>query len=253
MTEEVFTPERPAPPYRGTAFADPAELAADLAAEGFVRLSGAHFPIDVLGAEFAGFRAGWEELRQDDQLVDGGFYRYRRYGRLHAVSTDAGLSLSPLPHRSFRQDSIPMWREQERMFAPIPPETLADSCLHALVSTDLALASRVRDSPEWTVGLHLIRIVARTGESGLPTPEGRHRDGHSFVGMHLLRKENSAGGESSIYRDGHPDVRFTLTEPLDSVLVDDTALWHEASPISVRDRTGGRAVRDMLLVDLNPA
>ncbi|MEU3627961.1 hypothetical protein BS329_36150 [Amycolatopsis coloradensis] len=253
MTEEVCTPERPAPPGRGTAFADPADLTAALAADGFVRLSETHFPIDVLDAEFAEFRACWEELKQDDQLVDGGFYRYRRYGRLRAVSTDAGLSLSPLPHQPFRQDSIPMWREHERTFAPIPPATLANRCLHALVSTDVTLASTVRDNPEWTVGLHLIRIVARTGESGLPTPEGRHRDGHSFVGMHLLRKENSAGGESSIYRDGHPDVRFTLADPLDSVLVDDTALWHEASPISVRDRTGGRAVRDMLLVDLNPA
>ncbi|MGZ3145621.1 2OG-Fe dioxygenase family protein [Lentzea chajnantorensis] len=230
-----------------------AELVAGLAAEGFVRLSGTDFPVDTGGAEFAEFRAGWEDLIRDDALVDGGSYRYRRYGRLAAVPVGEGFELTPLPHRAFRQDSIPMWRSNERLFAPIEPAFLTNPCLHDLISTDLALAALVRSCPEWTVGLHMIRIVAVPGEPGLPTPEGRHRDGHSFVGMHLVRRENSAGGESTIYRDGLPEVRFTLRDPLESVLVDDTAIWHEASPISILDPAGGRTVRDMLLVDVNPA
>jgi len=230
-----------------------ADLVTGLAGEGFVRLSGQDFPVDTGGTAFAEFRAGWEDLVLDGALVDGGSYRYRRYGRLAAVPSGAGFDLTPLPHTAFRQDGIPMWRSNDRLFAPIESAFLDNLCLRELVTTDLALAARIRSSPEWTVGLHLIRIVAVAGEPGLPTPEGRHRDGHSFVGMHLVRRENSAGGESAIYRDGLPDVRFTLRDPLESVLVDDTAVWHEASPISILDPAGGRTVRDMLLVDVNPA
>lgn len=230
-----------------------ADLVAGLAGEGFVRLSGPDFPVDTGGAAFAEFRAGWEDLVRDSALVDGGSYRYRRYGRVTAVPTGAGFELTPLPHQTFRQDSIPMWRSSDRLFAPIEPAFLDNLCLRDVIATDLSLAAQVRSCGEWTVGLHMIRIVAVNGEPGLPTPEGRHRDGHSFVGMHLVRRENSAGGESTIYRDGLPEVRFTLRDPLESVLVDDTAIWHEASPISILDPAGGRTVRDMLLVDINPA
>ena len=45
---------------------------------------------------------------------------------------------------------------------------------------------------------------------------------------------------------------FTLESPLDSVLVDDTAVRHAVSPIAAHDPAAGRAVRDMLLVDINP-
>ncbi|MDR6593977.1 2OG-Fe dioxygenase family protein [Saccharothrix longispora] len=251
MTEDLRTSELVARPD-GTGF-PAAEVAAAVAGDGFARLGAEHFPVDPEGGDFARFRETWEDLELDGALVDGGCYRYRRYGRLRAVRTADGISLSALPHAAFRQDGIPMWRGDERMFAPIRPAALADACLHALVTADLAAADLVRTSPEWTVGLHLIRIIALDGETGLPTPEGRHRDGHAFVGMHLLRRENSAGGVSTVYRDGRPDVRFTLESPLDSVLVDDTAVWHEVSPIAVRDRAGGRAVRDMLLVDINPS
>ncbi|MFJ8959782.1 2OG-Fe dioxygenase family protein [Lentzea sp. NPDC102401] len=230
-----------------------ADLVAGLAGDGFARLSGQDFAVDTGGAAFRDFRAGWEDLVLDGALVDGGSYRYRRYGRLAAVPSGAGFELTPLPHRTFRQDGIPMWRSNDRLFAPIEPAFLDDRCLREIITTDLSLAAQVRSSPEWTVGLHMIRIVAVAGEPGLPTPEGRHRDGHSFVGMHLVRRENSAGGESAIYRDGLPDVQFTLRDPLESVLVDDTAIWHEASPISILDPAGGRTVRDMLLVDVNPA
>ncbi len=229
------------------------ELAAAVAGEGFVRSAARDLPIAVTGPRFDAFRATWEDLRQDEDLVDGGAYRYRRYGRLRAVSTADGFAMEPLANKPFRQDGIPMWREAERHFAPLGPRTLADPSLRALVAFDLTVAGLVRDHREWTVGLHAIRVVARSGETGLPTPEGVHRDGHSFVGMHLMRRENSRGGESRVHRTGRPDVVFTLESPLDSVLVDDTAVRHSASPIAVRDPAAGRTVRDMLLVDVNPA
>lgn len=228
-------------------------LAATVTDDGFVQTTAADLPVDVTGPGFDTFRATWDDLRPDEDLVDGGAYRFRRYGRLRAVPRADGFAMEPLPNEPFRQDSIPMWRESERHFAPLGVRMLADPCLRALVAFDLTVAGLVRDHREWTVGLHAIRVVARTGETGLPTPEGLHRDGHSFVGMHLVRRENARGGESRIHRSGRADVAFTLTAPLDSVLVDDTAVWHAASPIAVHDPSAGRTVRDMLLVDVNPA
>jgi hypothetical protein len=229
------------------------DLAASVADDGFARFTARDLAIDTSGPAFERFRAIWEDLEPDEDLADGGAYRFRRYGLLRAVSTPDGFVLEPLPHRPFRQDDIPMWRDAERHFAPLTPPMLADPCLDALVAFDLAVADRVRPGTDWTVGLHTIRVVARAGESGLPTPEGVHRDGHAFVGMHLVRRENGTGGESRVRRDGHPDAEFTLTSPLDSVLVDDTAVRHAVSPIAAHDPTAGRTVRDMLLVDLNPA
>ena len=70
--------------------------------------------------------------------------------------------------------------------------------------------------------------------------------------MHLLRRDGCRGGTSLIYTSGGalPDVELPLLEPLDSLLVDDTELEHEVTQIEGVDLRG---VRDMLLVDLNPA
>ncbi|WP_165922096.1 2OG-Fe dioxygenase family protein [Pseudonocardia endophytica] len=228
-------------------------MADSVAGDGFARFTARELSPGTTRPEFDAFRAVWEDLEPDADLADGGAYRFRRYGLVRAVSTPDGFATEPLPHRGFRQDVIPMWRDAERHFAPLSSSTLADPCLGALVAFDLTVAGQVRPSREWVVGLHAIRVVARAGESGLPTPEGVHRDGHSFVGMHLVRRENARGGESRIHRTGRPDVVFTLGSPLDSVLVDDTAVRHAVSPIVPLDPYAGRTVRDMLLVDLNPA
>ena len=48
-----------------------------------------------------------------------------------------------------------------------------------------------------------------------------------------------------------PLERFTLGQPLDCVIVEDAAVWHEVTPIRAAPGAA-EGVRDMLLVDLNP-
>lgn len=223
-----------------------------LATEDFVAVRGADltglFPTDAVGR----LARCWERLERDDALVDGGTYRYRRYGRLRADRDAPGhWRLTPLPHAPFRQSAehIPHYGGRARMFGPIPPADLLDPALVGLVAMDLDVVGHAApDVLAWEIGLHMVRVVAVQGAPGSPTPEGRHRDGHDFVGMHLLTRTGCVGGESTVHPAGRAPVRLTMTERLDTIIVADPKLTHEVSPVRAENGTG---IRDMLLVDLN--
>lgn len=223
-----------------------------LAAEDFVLVPGGELTTLLPADDLDRLTTDWERLERDEALFDGGAYRYRRYGRLRAECDAPGhRRFTPLPHAPFRQPAelIPGYQGQARLFGAIPEETLVSPALLGLVAADLAVVERVTGHPgRWEVGLHMVRIVAQPGAPGSPTPEGRHRDGHDFVGMHLIRRARCAGGESTVYREGRAPVRATLTARLDSLVVADARLTHEVTPV-VAD--GGTGIRDMLLVDLN--
>jgi hypothetical protein len=231
-------------------------LARRLGERGYLPVRAAELAERLVGAGLESFREEWESLPPDRELVDGGRYRFRRFGRLRAGRAPAGeLVLGALPHAPFQQDArhIPLYGGRARTFSPISPAVLEHPALHAIVAFDLEIVSRLApDVPAWVVGLHMVRIVAEPAGTGSPTPEGRHRDGHRYVGMHLLRRVDCHGGASLIYTSGSPtpDVELTMLEPLDSLIVDDTELEHEVTRI---EGVGRRGVRDMLLVDLNPA
>ena len=157
--------------------------------------------------------------------------------------------ITALEHTAFRQDTNPLYRGRSRLFEPI--QVLDDPVLRHLVEYDVRVAESLRPIGDWEVGLHQVRIVARGGDAGLPTPEGRHRDGHLFVGMHMLARRDCIGGESIVELADGTVERFTLEQPLDSVIVEDAAVWHEVTPIRAAPGAA-EGIRDMLLVDLNP-
>ncbi|WP_369269321.1 2OG-Fe dioxygenase family protein [Streptomyces sp. R11] len=224
-------------------------LAEETVQEGFVILQGAQLRPLLPESEFTAFARFWSDLPLDTTLHDGGRYRHRRYGRLRVEIGDDGAEFEVLPHKTFRQDGIPLWKGTDREFAPAGEEALLHPAMTALVGFDTDLARSITGRRSWEVGIHLIRMVAHAGEQGLPTPEGRHRDGHCYIGMHLVRREGCVGGESTVYPDSGEAVRLTLTEPMDSIFVDDRLVTHEVSPTVAVGETG---IRDMLLVDINP-
>jgi len=201
-------------------------------------------------ADLEELRGAFENLPVDTQTDGVDVYRERRYGRLRVdVDADA-VSLQVLPNAVFRQDSIPLWRGKDRVFEPVPEEVLLSAAIRALVEFDARMATAADGNTSWRAGIHLVRVVARAGADGLPTPEGRHRDGHSFVGLHLMRRDDVTGGVSTIHpNDGSPQVRTTLHQPLDSMFFDDNMITHEVSPVVPE---GAFGVRDMLQIDFNP-
>jgi hypothetical protein len=193
----------------------------------------------------------WDYLEPDQYLQGGVQFRLRRYGRFRwsAVEDD----LTAIPNEPYFQP-----REENsyaggiaRSFAPLVPDTVANSFLHALVRSTFACLPVAGDwlRHAWEVRIHQIRIVALPGEPGLPAPEGIHQDGTDFLTLHLVRRRNVEGAETTIYDlQRRPIWQDTMREPLDSLILEDPRILHGVTPVHSADgRTPG--TRDMLGVD----
>ncbi|HEV2097490.1 MAG TPA: 2OG-Fe dioxygenase family protein, partial [Stellaceae bacterium] len=100
----------------------------------------------------------------------------------------------------------------------------------------------------WHVELHQFRIEAQAGQHGHPTPEGMHRDGVDWVLVLMVRRQNIASGKTTIYDLAkRPLGSFTLTQPLDSALVDDSRVFHGVTAVVPLDPLLP-AYRDVLVV-----
>jgi len=193
----------------------------------------------------------WDHLELDMYLAHGGKFRLRRYGR---------YSWSPATNALTAQQHEPYFQPEEensyaggiaRDFAPLLPDMAHNPFLHALVRSTFACLPLADDRKgmTWEVRVHQIRIVASPGEPGLPAPEGIHQDGTDFLTLHLVRRRNVVGAESTIYDLNRvPLGRYTMREPLDSLILEDPRVLHGVTPVHSTD---GRApgTRDLLGVD----
>jgi hypothetical protein len=103
-------------------------------------------------------------------------------------------------------------------------------------------ASDVRGTPhtKWCIEAHQFRIDTTDG-IGRPTPEGAHRDGVDFVAVFMLGRVGIKGGETRVFdAHGPQGERFTLSEPWSLMLLDDTRVIHESTPIQPLDKGGHR-------------
>ncbi|MEU8028614.1 2OG-Fe dioxygenase family protein [Streptomyces sp. NPDC049099] len=199
--------------------------------------------------ELKSFRESWEDLPVDAYMKDGADYRRRRYGSFRGVDR-----MEPDAHGVFHQsvEVNALHGGVDRLFPPLAEEVKASKVLRTLVA---ALADRLPgefDRRRGGVGVHQIRITATRGTNGLPAPEGVHEDGHHFVAQVFMGRVGVQGGASQIYdREMRPLLRTTLTEPFETIIIDDRRVFHGVDAIEPADghRTG---VRDMLLVDFFP-
>jgi hypothetical protein len=112
----------------------------------------------------------------------------------------------------------------------------------------VALSARcgaLKGDQPWYVEAHQFRIDTTDG-IGRPTPEGAHRDGVDLVAVLLVDREGIKGGETRVFdSDGPAGLRFTMSEPWTTLLLDDTRVIHESTPIQPL-ATGGH--RDTLVL-----
>ncbi len=200
--------------------------------------------------DWASFAASWDDLGVDTYMADGARYRRRRFAAFRATP-DAITRKQHQPHYQSR-DYNPLNGGIERWFEPVTETIASHPALGTILRTSQALFDRMTPAdlrpPAWHVEIHQFRIEARPGEEGLPTPEGMHRDGVDWVLVLMVRRENVASGETTIYDlVKRPLGSFTLTAPLNSALVDDSRVYHGVTAVMPLD-PARPAYRDVLVV-----
>jgi hypothetical protein len=183
----------------------------------------------VAQSDIAALRIGWDDLPLDGYLRDGGSYRRRR----HSCFLVDGAGVRLAAHRAHWQslDYNALHGGMERMYQPLSPELVASPAWPRLLEALGALFSQVRAATPWHVEAHQFRIDTSDG-IGRPTPEGAHRDGVDFVAVFVVERHGVKGGETRVFDAVGPDGhRFTLEDPWSLLLLDDTRMIHESTPI----------------------
>lgn len=186
--------------------------------------------------DWSAFQKSWSLLSLDKFMADGGRYRKRRYATLSAEASHLDFQIEPhQPHyqnRNYNQlnGGIP------RHFDPIDDAILRGNTMSSLLTFCCDLFGRLSPYSDWHIEIHQFRIETDGTQVALPTPEGPHRDGVSFVMMLMVNRFNVVGGETIIYdlEDRRLD-EFTLANPLEVVFVNDERIRHAVAPVAPFD------------------
>jgi hypothetical protein len=222
-----------------------------LTREGFARLRGAEtrglLPPAAL-AGFDAFAASWDGMERDRHMADGGRYRRRRHAILSARAGVPGVA---------READGPHWQALDhnklnggvqRFFEPMPHGLTAGEAFRGIADWARGVFDAADPGRHWHIEAHQFRIEAAPDTAGRPTPEGMHRDGVDWVLVLLVRRENVDRGATEIAApDGTALGAFTLSDPLDAVLLDDHRILHGVTPIVPHD-PARPAWRDVLVV-----
>lgn len=197
-------------------------------------------------ADWEALAASWEAMPRDTYMADGGRYRRRR----HAVFRAGASGIDREAHQPHYQsrDYNRLNGGVARWFEPSPASVTAGASFQAVLAACRHLFEHLSPTRDWHIETHQFRIEARTGESGLPTPEGSHRDGVDFVLVLLIRRENIRSGVTTIHGPDGADLgSFTLAEPFEAALVDDHRVFHGVTAVEPVD-AALPAFRDVLVV-----
>lgn len=135
-----------------------------------------------------------------------------------------------------------------------------DSFIHSailrqILDTDIAiLENQLHPEREYTIEIHQFRVFAEGGAVS-PTTSGIHQDGLDWVCMHFIGSRNIQPVLSELHaskESAAPLWAHVLDGFLDTVIVDDAALFHSASAVR-QANPDERAFRDMLLVSFRGA
>lgn len=197
----------------------------------------------------------FRHLVRDEQMADGGTYRFRRYSRFLARMGADGFQFTPLAGHSIYQEvrDNPLNGGVTRTFEPLAQELSDGHFLSSLMSVDAEVVAA--HEPELfekdvVVGVHQVRIVARPDSQGMPTPEGVHRDAERYTFQHFWSRTGADGGVFVAY-DAQKKERFRWLQQnrLDSVIFKGTT-WHSATPI-VCESGAPEGYRDIFLIDFD--
>lgn len=204
--------------------------------------------------DWASFAASWDDLGLDGFMADGGRYRRRRFAAFAVNPAGGPNAIRRKPHQPHYQsrDYNALNGGIARWFDPVTDTIAHHPATTAVLRFCNGLFTRLTPPDlrptTWHVEMHQFRIEAQPGSAGQPTPEGLHRDGVDWVLVLLVRRENVAEGETSITNlEKQLMSRFTLAQPMDAALVDDSRVYHGVTAVHPLD-TARPAFRDVLVI-----
>ena len=218
----------------------PHDLVPVLRSQGHATLdaNGLRALIDVPSQGLDALRPSWDDLKPDAYLRDGGRYRRRRHTCFIA---EAG-GLRRVPHRAHWQpiEYNALHGGLERWFEPMDDAVVGAPAWQRLLLGLAKPCAALKGEQPWFIEAHQFRIDTTDG-IGRPTPEGAHRDGVDFVAVLLVSREGIKGAETRVFdADGPAGLRFTMTEPWTTLLLDDARVVHESTPIQPLTDAGHR-------------
>lgn len=230
-----------------------AGVCAEVQANGFAFRTGSEMRRIVSGQaleDWSQFASSWKNLGLDLFMADGGRYRRRRFASLR-VSAGTIVRKPHQPHYQSR-DYNPLNGGVERWFKPVTNAVVdcafTGRILELCRSVFDALAPKRASRNTWHVEMHQFRIEANSEQVGRPTPEGLHRDGVDWVCVMLVNRHNVLSGVTQIFDGKGTSLgQFTLSDPMDTVFLDDSRVLHGVTPIEPIDPQD-KAVRDVLVI-----
>jgi hypothetical protein len=220
--------------------------------KGFVALPGSQIKDalqrEVDSLDWPNFAANWNSLVLDGYMSDGGRYRRRRYASFRAPRNDAIRLNDRRPHFQ-KLDHNPLNGGIERWFEPFELQVFTSPIWKSLLNfARMTFDTCDPVAATWTIEAHQFRVSTEPGKTGLPTPEGAHRDGVDYVFMMLIDRQNVAGGMTCLTSEtGERLAHLDLLQQGDAVLLHDTSIRHSVSAILIQENSIP-AFRDMLVL-----
>ncbi|MEN3357027.1 MAG: hypothetical protein V7637_1009 [Mycobacteriales bacterium] len=190
--------------------------------------------------------AGQEILDSyDDCPVDehmGNGTRYKRFSQYRLSHRPDGWQFELLPHRDYTAFTKfnPVGGGKRRSYQPVK----VDFTPLIRIGID---GFPLDPTDDWQLNLHQNRTRATADKAGPLTPEGVHHDGHEFVMIAVLRRNNVAGALTRLWQPGADEPFWTGTLAAgQAVLLDDRAIAHDVTDVESGD--GGPAHRDIFIV-----
>ncbi|WP_273758851.1 2OG-Fe dioxygenase family protein [Bartonella sp. AU55XJBT] len=200
--------------------------------------------------DLALLKRSWDYLPIDPYMKKGDTYRRRCFGKF--IVDIANKTIDFVDDNIFFQSSeINCYAGGiERKLPQMSDIISSNVILRKIIENTLNafLMYKKKKSNIWDVFVHQFRIESKKGIQGNPTPEGIHKDGHTFISMHMIGRYNIEGGTSYIYDENRNKIKeIVLEENLESILLDDMEMYHSAFVISsINDKKG---FRDLMVID----
>lgn len=198
--------------------------------------------------DWEAFHDSWNHLQLDKFMADGGRYRKRLHATLSAQP--GARHARSEPHQPHYQSRFynPLNGGVPRHYEPIRNEILLGHTMQSVLKLACSVFGKLSPYTPWHIEAHQYRIEARNRLSGKPTPEGIHRDGMQFLLIMMVGRHNLVNGATELYNLEHePLAEFTLTDPLDLVLINDERVLHGVTPVAQLDPSRD-GIRDVLLL-----